>query len=125
LSSAQTPNPIPANPYELVTGKSAAKPMGSFRPASETKTTLLRMGEPQASVFDIPPGQVEMKPSAAMRRLMESLDLCLNAEQRAAMLNNFGAASEYRKKLGLMGFAGGGGFVAEVLRLCSSANIKV
>jgi hypothetical protein len=61
---------------------------GSFRPASATKTTLVVVGEPQSALFEIAPDMVEMKPSAAMRRLMESLDLGLNPEQKAAMLSD-------------------------------------
>jgi hypothetical protein len=59
---------------------------GSFEKTSETKTTKLVIGEPESHLFEIAPDLVEMKPSEAMQRMWESLDLGLDAEQKAGML---------------------------------------
>jgi hypothetical protein len=72
----------------LYVNSEAIQQDGSFRPSAETKTTRLVIGEPQAYLFEIAPDLVEAKPSEAMRRLWESLDLGLDAEQKAAMLRD-------------------------------------
>jgi hypothetical protein len=72
----------------LYVNSEAMQQDGSFRPAMETKTTRLEIGEPDARLFEIAPDAAEMKPSEAQRRLWESLDLGLSAEQKAAMVRN-------------------------------------
>jgi hypothetical protein len=72
----------------LYVNSEAVQQDGSFRPSAETKTTRLAIGEPQAYLFEIAPDLVEMKPSAAQHRLWESLDLGLDADQKAAMLRD-------------------------------------
>ena len=59
---------------------------GTFLPSAETKTVKLVVGEPDARLFNIPPDLAEMKPSEARRRLWDSLDLGLSAEEKAGVL---------------------------------------
>jgi hypothetical protein len=72
----------------LYVNSEAVQQDGSFRPSAETKTTRLAVGEPPAYLFEIAPDLVEMKPSEAMRRLWEPLDLGLDAEHKTAMLRD-------------------------------------
>jgi len=72
---------------------------GEFRTLTETRTTRLVMGEPEARWFEIAPDLVEMKPSEAQRKLWESMDLHLSAEDKAAMLRQLerqGATADAR-----------------------------
>ena len=53
---------------------------------TETQTTRLVLGEPEARWFEIAPNLVEMKPSEAQRRLVESVEWPLGPEDKAAMM---------------------------------------
>jgi hypothetical protein len=66
----------------------AMRPDGSFKLASETKTTKLAIGEPDPRLFEIAPVLVEMKPSEAHRKLWETIDLHLGPEDKAAFLRD-------------------------------------
>jgi hypothetical protein len=52
---------------------------GSFRVSAETKATRLLIGEPDPRLFEIGPDLVEMKPSEAERRFVDSLKMDLDA----------------------------------------------
>jgi hypothetical protein len=51
----------------------------SFRVSAETKATRLLIGEPDPRLFEIGPDLVEMKPSEAERRFVDSLKMDLDA----------------------------------------------
>jgi hypothetical protein len=59
---------------------------GSFRIDMEIKTTKLVIGEPDASLFEVAPDLVEMKPSETLRKLWSSVDPPVPAEQKQAFL---------------------------------------
>lgn len=72
----------------LYVNSEVMKADGSFGPSMETKTTRLAIGEPEPRLFEIAPDLVEMKPSAAQKRVWESLDLGLGPEEKAALLRD-------------------------------------
>jgi len=59
---------------------------GSFRPAAETKTTRLTLGEPDPGLFEIGTDLAEMKPSEARCKAWESMNPRATEEQKAAAL---------------------------------------
>ena len=62
------------------------RPNGSFYTTAETKVAKLEIGEPEPRLFEIGVDLVEMKPSEARKRILESIDWGELAEHKAEIV---------------------------------------